>query len=68
MLASNLLVGVWGAVAWARKEPSVWFWYLLRGAQVLVVVQVTLGLPSNGGVRKVSSSSATTTAGEEAPG
>ena len=27
-------------------------------------VQVTLGVPSNGGVRKVSSSSATTTAGE----
>jgi hypothetical protein len=44
VLASNLLVGVWGAVAWVRKEPSVWFWYLLRGAQVLVVVQVTLGL------------------------
>ena len=29
-------------------------------------VQVTLGVPSNGGVRKVSSSSATTTAGEAA--
>ena len=27
-------------------------------------VQVTLGVPSNGGVRKVSSSSATTTVGE----
>jgi hypothetical protein len=44
VLTSNLLAGVWGAVAWARKEPSVWFWYLLRGAQVIVVVQVTLGL------------------------
>jgi hypothetical protein len=44
VLASNLLVGVWGAVAWLRKEPSVWFWYLLRVAQVVVVAQVTLGL------------------------
>src|SRR5260370_26337131 len=31
-------------------------------------VQVTLGLPSNGGVLKVSSSSATTAAGEDAGG
>ena len=40
----NLLAGVWGAIAWARHDPSVWFWYLLRVAQVIVVVQVTLGL------------------------
>lgn len=44
VLATNLLAGVWGAVAWARKDPSVWFWYLLRVAQAVVVVQVTLGL------------------------
>lgn len=44
MLATNLLAGVWGAIAWARKDPSVWFWYLLRVAQAVVVVQVTLGL------------------------
>jgi hypothetical protein len=44
VLATNLLAGVWGAVAWARHDPSVWFWYLLRVAQVVVVVQVTLGL------------------------
>lgn len=44
MLATNLLAGVWGAIAWARKDPSVWFWYLLRVAQVVVVAQVTLGL------------------------
>jgi hypothetical protein len=43
VLASNLLAGVWGAIAWARKEPSVWFWYLLRIAQAVVVVEVTLG-------------------------
>lgn len=39
-----MLAGVWGAVAWARKDPSVWFWYLLRVAQAVVVAQVTLGL------------------------
>jgi hypothetical protein len=44
VLASNLLTGAWGAIAWARKEPSVWFWYLLRATQAIVVVQVTLGL------------------------
>jgi hypothetical protein len=43
VLASNLLAGAWGAVAWARHEPSIWFWYVLRIAQVVVVVQVTLG-------------------------
>jgi hypothetical protein len=44
VLATNLLTGVWGAIAWARHDPSVWFWYLLRVAQAVVVVQVTLGL------------------------
>jgi hypothetical protein len=44
VLATNLLAGVWGGVAWARRDPSVWFWYLLRVAQAVVVVQVTLGL------------------------
>ena len=43
VLATNLLTGVWGAIAWARHDPSVWFWYLLRVAQAVVVVQVTLG-------------------------
>jgi hypothetical protein len=44
VLATNLLAGVWGAIAWARRDPSVWFWYLLRVAQAVVVVQVALGL------------------------
>jgi hypothetical protein len=44
VLATNLLAGVWGAIAWARKDPSIWFWYVLRVAQAVVVVQVTLGL------------------------
>lgn len=42
--AANLLVGAWGGVAWLRREPSVGFWYLLRGAQALVVAEVVLGL------------------------
>jgi hypothetical protein len=44
VLASNLLAAAWGAVAWLRKEPSVWFWYVLRTAQAIVVAQVTIGL------------------------
>jgi hypothetical protein len=44
VLATNLLAGACGAIAWARHDPSVWFWYLLRVAQAVVVVQITLGL------------------------
>jgi hypothetical protein len=43
VLASNAVAGGWGAVAWLRKDPSVWFWSLLRIAQATVVVQVILG-------------------------
>jgi hypothetical protein len=43
VLVTNLLAGAWGGVAWLRQEPSVAFWYLLRIAQVAVVVQVMLG-------------------------
>lgn len=43
VLASNLLAGVWGGVCWYLHRPSVPFWYLLRFAQVTVVVQVALG-------------------------
>jgi hypothetical protein len=44
VLATNLLAGVWGAIAWARRDPSVWFWYILRVAQAVVVLQVAIGL------------------------
>jgi heme A synthase len=44
VLCANAIAAGWGAVAWLRHEPSVWFWYLLRVAQVTVVVQVALGL------------------------
>lgn len=43
VLAANLGAGVWGGLAWYRRRPSVGFWYLLRFAQIAVVVQVGLG-------------------------
>src|SRR3954466_6416474 len=43
-LAANVLAAVWGAVAWMRQDPSVWFWYVLRAAQAAVVVEVGLGV------------------------
>jgi hypothetical protein len=43
VLATNLLAGVWGGLAWLRQSPSVAFWYLLRAAQAAVVIQVLLG-------------------------
>jgi hypothetical protein len=43
VLITNLVAGAWGAAAWLRNQPSVAFWYLLRVAQVAVVVQVLLG-------------------------
>jgi hypothetical protein len=43
VLASNAVAGAWGAWAWYARRPSVAFWYLLRVAQVAVVVQVALG-------------------------
>ena len=44
VLATNAAAGAWGAVAWLRKDPSVWFWYFLRAAQAAVAAQVVLGL------------------------
>ena len=38
-----MLAAGWGAVAWLRHEPSVWFWYFLRVAQAVVVAEVILG-------------------------
>src|ERR1041384_3050367 len=43
VLATNGVAGAWGAVAWLRKDPSVWFWYLLRTAQGAVVIQALIG-------------------------
>jgi ABC-type amino acid transport system permease subunit len=44
LLAANAAAAVWGGVAWLRSVPSVVFWYLLRVAQAVVILQVALGL------------------------
>ena len=44
VMGANAVAAGWGAVAWLRQEPSIWFWYLLRLAQVVVVAQVGLGM------------------------
>ncbi len=44
VMGANALVAAWGAIAWLRSEPSIWFWYLLRVAQAVVVTQVAIGL------------------------
>jgi hypothetical protein len=43
VVATNLVAGVWGGVAWLRSVPAVGFWYALRVAQAVVVLQVALG-------------------------
>ena len=43
VLVTNLAAGLWGGWCWYRRRPSVGFWYLLRVAQLAVVVQVALG-------------------------
>jgi hypothetical protein len=44
VLATNGLAGAWGGIAWLRHIPSTVFWYLLRVAQAVVVLQVAVGL------------------------
>jgi hypothetical protein len=43
VIALNLLAGGWGGIAWLKQRPSVSFWYVLRAAQVAVVLQVLAG-------------------------
>ena len=43
VLVANLAAGVLGGLAWFRDRPSVVFWYVLRTAQALVVLQLLLG-------------------------
>jgi hypothetical protein len=43
VIVTNLLAGAWGGVSWLQQRPSVSFWYLLRAAQVAVVLQVLVG-------------------------
>jgi hypothetical protein len=44
LLAANLVAGIWGGVAWLRRQPALRFWYALRVAQAAVVIQALLGL------------------------
>ncbi len=44
LLATNLVAGVWGGVAWLLRRPSIGFWYALRVAQTAVIAQVLLGM------------------------
>ena len=43
VLALSLVAGIWGGIAWFRRQPTVAFWYLLRALQVVVVLQVAFG-------------------------
>ena len=44
LLGTNLVAGVWGGVAWLRRQPALGFWHALRIAQAAVVIQALLGL------------------------
>jgi hypothetical protein len=43
VLVANLAAGAVGGLAWFQSRPSVAFWYLLRVAQAIVVLQLLLG-------------------------
>jgi hypothetical protein len=43
VMVLNLIAGVWGAVLWLRRRPSIQYWYAVRAAQASVIVQVVLG-------------------------
>lgn len=43
VLAANLGAGALGGYYWYRRITSISFWYLLRFAQVSVIVQVAIG-------------------------
>jgi hypothetical protein len=44
LLATNLVAGIWGGVAWLQDRPTVGFWIALRVAQAVVVLQALIGL------------------------
>jgi hypothetical protein len=44
VLASNGVAAAWGGIAWSRGNPSKAFWYLLRLAQAIVVVEAVVGV------------------------
>ena len=44
LFAANGVAAVWGGVAWLQRRPTLGFWYVLRAAQVTVVLQAMVGL------------------------
>ena len=42
-LGLNLVAFLWGAWAWARRQPSLWFWRVLRAGQGAIVLEAILG-------------------------
>jgi hypothetical protein len=42
-IALNALAGVYGAWCWWQAVSVVWFWRVLRAAQVVLVVEAALG-------------------------
>lgn len=43
VIVLNGAAGILGGISWWRDRPSILFWYLLRAAQVSVVIQAGLG-------------------------
>ena len=43
VLVANFAAGAIGGLSWFGSRPSVVFWYVLRTAQALVVLQLLLG-------------------------
>lgn len=43
VLVANFAAGAIGGLAWFQGRPSVTFWYVLRTAQAIVVLQLLLG-------------------------
>lgn len=43
VLGTNLGAGLWGGYAWYRQAPTEGFWYLLRVAQIAVILQALVG-------------------------
>ena len=43
-VAANVIAAAWGGYAWSRGIASRPFWYVLRVAQVTVIVQVVIGM------------------------
>ena len=43
VLVLNFAGGAWGGITWLRHRASFGFWYVLRAAQLAVVIEVILG-------------------------